>query len=152
MHGGHKADTVHKALPLVLLHLQYPVQQDSRRQLLLFFQITTEKAVSPSVSSSVGSFLSFWLQAVLYLFKRRTGPTEVSLPAHHATSLFPIWSLFSLTRPIKAYFRLLPSISLVPVCTHFPGNSLQGLARINLPMLFYLCLSLGLQNRASFLL
>lgn len=44
------------------------------------------------------------------------------------------------------HFCLLPSISLVPVCTHLPNNSLWGLARINLFLLFYLCLSLGLKS------
>lgn len=89
--------------------------------------------------------LSFWLQAVSDLFKGHASLSGISLPAHHMTPLFPIQSFFSLTRPVKEHFHLLPSISLVPVCTHLPDNSLWGLARINLFHLFYLCLSLGLK-------
>lgn len=90
--------------------------------------------------------LSFWLLAVSDLFKGHASLTGVSLPAHHMTPLFPSQWFFSLTRPVKVHFPLLPSISLVPVCTYLPNNCLWGLARINLFLLFYLCLSLGLET------
>lgn len=90
--------------------------------------------------------LSFWLQAVSDLFKEHASLTDISLPAYHMTPLFPIHSFFSLTRPVKVHFNLLPSIPLVLVCTHFPKNSPWGLARINLFHLSYLCLSLSLET------
>lgn len=93
--------------------------------LCLLFQITTEKAVLPSVPSTVGDSSkpchSDYRHFQTFL-KNVQASLVVSFPA--TTPVLPIQSFFSSTRPVKGHFYLLSCISFVPLHTHLPDNSL----------------------------
>jgi len=82
--------------------------------LCLLFQITTEKAVSLSVPSSVGTSQSLviLITGSFIPFQRAHRPHWAlsSCPSHDSSVPYP--TVFSLTRHVKACFCLLPSIAM----------------------------------------